>query len=198
MCVRFKVGVGDGKSPEIRLMPPESTFFDTFLLTLGGHAVEVQRMLVAVACGALIGWERERSQKGAGFRTNILMSLGACLFALVGLRMHEKFPSSDPLRLVQGVLSGIGFLSGGVIVVQGATIRGLTTATGLWLLTAVGMSAGLGQYFLAIFATLILFIVMSWFRRLEKQIQLGGRIAASRAADGKVDEEVDQDELEND
>ncbi len=178
-------------------MPPEPTLLETVVISLGAHAVEVQRILVAVACGALIGWERERSQKGAGFRTNILMTLGACLFALVGLRMHEKFPTSDPLRLVQGVLSGIGFLSGGVIVVQGATIRGLTTATGLWLLTAVGLSAGLGQYFLAIFSTLILFIVMSWFRRLEKQIQIGGKIAASRAAQDS-DSEVDEDELVND
>jgi putative Mg2+ transporter-C (MgtC) family protein len=173
-------------------MPTDTPLLDTFWHILAGHAVEVQRMLVAVACGALIGWERERSQKGAGFRTNILMSLGACLFALVGLRMHEKFPGSDPLRLVQGVLSGIGFLSGGVIVVQGASIRGLTTATGLWLLTAVGLSAGLGQYFLAIFATLILFIVMSWFRRIEKQIQIGGRMAASRAGRNE-DEEIIED-----
>lgn len=159
-------------------MPEDLPFLETLVNSFADHLVEIQRMLIAVACGALIGWERERSQKGAGFRTNILMSLGACIFALVGLRMHEQFPSSDPLRLVQGVLSGIGFLSGGVIVVQGATIKGLTTAAGLWLLTAVGMSAGLGQYFLAIFGTIILFVVMSWFRHLEYQIQKGRPIGA--------------------
>lgn len=172
-------------------MPPEPTLFDSIMISVADHAVEMQRMLVAVACGALIGWERERSQKGAGFRTNILMALGSCIFALVGLRMHERFPGSDPLRLVQGVLSGIGFLSGGVIVVQGATIKGLTTAAGLWLLTAVGMSAGLGQYFLAIFGTVLLFVIMSWFRHLERQIQKGRPIGAPET--WKAEDTLDED-----
>lgn len=138
---------------------------------LHAHEIEVtalQRLVVALACGGAIGWQREVMQKGAGFRTHMLICMGACMFALIGLRVQMDFPMSDPLRLVQGVLLGIGFLSGGVIVTQGRLVRGLTTAAGLWVITAVGLSIGLGYYFYGIISTVFTLIVMTGFR-------LGGR-----------------------
>lgn len=131
------------------------------------NATATWRLGLAVLCGATVGWERARWHKHAGLRTHILICLGACLFALIGLQVSRDFPHSDPLRLVQGVLLGIGFISGGVIVIDGSSVRGLTTAAGLWLLTAIGLAIGLGQYYYAIVGTLISFSIMMWLRPLK-------------------------------
>jgi len=131
------------------------------------NATAAMRLALAVLCGAIVGSERARFHKHAGLRTHILICLGACLFALIGLQVSQDFPQSDPLRLVQGVLLGIGFISGGVIVIDGSSVRGLTTAAGLWLLTAIGLAIGLGQYFYGFVGTIISFSVMMWLRPLK-------------------------------
>lgn len=141
-------------------------FYEAYEIQL----TELFRMAVALLCGAIVGIERERTQKGAGFRTHILICLGACVFALVGLRVNQQFPMSDPLRLVQGVLLGIGFISGGVIMTEGGSVKGLTTAAGLWLITAVGLALGLGYYLLGVTTTVLTLIVMSLFRPLRRKI----------------------------
>lgn len=133
------------------------------------YGVAATRLLLALLCGAVIGWEREMHAKGAGLRTHILISVGACLFCLVGLRMHEQFHVGDPLRIVQGALLGVGFIAGGVIFTQRGSVRGLTTAAGLWVLTAVGLAAGLGYYFLAALSTLLAIAVITWMRRVERR-----------------------------
>ena len=133
------------------------------------YAVAAARMLLAALCGGLIGWEREVHEKGAGLRTHILICLGACLFSLVGIRIYEEYGAGDPLRLVQGLLLGVGFLAGGVIFMQRGSVRGLTTAAGLWVLTAVGLSAGFGYYFLAAVGTLLAIAVIAWLGQIERQ-----------------------------
>jgi len=125
------------------------------------------KLLMAGACGAAAGWERELKEKGAGLRTHILICVGACLFALIAVRMHEQYPSGDILRLIQGMLLGVGFIAGGVIFTQRGSVRGLTTAAGLWVLTGVGMAVGLGYYFLAIFGTVLTTAVVAWMKRVE-------------------------------
>ena len=125
------------------------------------------KLLMAGACGAAAGWERELKEKGAGLRTHILICVGACLFALVAVRMHEQYPGGDILRLIQGMLLGVGFIAGGVIFTQRGSVRGLTTAAGLWVLTGVGMAVGLGYYFLAIFGTVLTTAVVAWMKQIE-------------------------------
>ena len=132
--------------------------------------VAAVRILLAGACGALIGYERELQEKGAGLRTHMLIAMGACLFSLTAIRMHEAFPQGDVFRLLQGMLLGVGFLAGGVIFTHGRSVRGLTTAAGLWVLTAVGMCAGLGYYFLAIFATTLSILIISGLGILEERL----------------------------
>jgi putative Mg2+ transporter-C (MgtC) family protein len=131
------------------------------------YVTDVGRMVLAVACGAAIGWERESHEKAAGLRTHMLLALGACLFALVALRMHEDVAQTDVMRLLQGMLIGTGFICGGAIFREGASVRGLTTATGLWVMGAVGLAAGVGQYFLAILTTVVTFVVMEFVRRTK-------------------------------
>ena len=128
------------------------------------------RLLVAGLCGAAVGFEREISEKGAGLRTHILICLGACLFSLVGLRMSEELHAGDPLRILQGMLLGVGFIAGGVIFTRRGSVRGLTTAAGLWVLSGIGLASGMGYYFLAIFGTFLTVTIIAWLKHIERRI----------------------------
>jgi len=131
------------------------------------YAEMVLRLVLAGACGALIGWQREKKDKSAGLRTHMLLALGSCTFTLVGLGMAD----GDIIRVVQGTLMGTGFICGGVIFRQGPSVRGLTTAVGLWSLSAIGVACGAGEYILAVVAALVAFAVMAGFVRVEKRIE---------------------------
>jgi len=125
------------------------------------------RLALAGACGALIGWQREKKDKAAGLRTHMLLALGSCTFTLVGLGMS----GGDIIRIVQGTLMGTGFICGGVIFREGPSVRGLTTAVGLWSLSAIGVAAGAGEYLLAVFGTLGSFAIMAGFVKVEERIE---------------------------
>ncbi len=116
------------------------------------------RLLVALLCGGLIGLERERGDRPAGFRTNILVTMGAALFTLLSL---IAFPESETARVAAQIVVGIGFLGAGVIILySGTLVVGITTAATLWASAAVGMAAGAGYYKLAMTATLIILFVL--------------------------------------
>ncbi|TCS38423.1 putative Mg2+ transporter-C (MgtC) family protein [Paucimonas lemoignei] len=121
------------------------------------------RLLMATVLGGIIGYERESSGSAAGFRTHMLVALGAALFVLVPLQAGME--SDDISRVVQGVVSGIGFLGAGAIIKhgQGLEVHGLTTAASVWLTCAIGLAAGMGHEATAIvstfFALLILLLV---------------------------------------
>lgn len=110
------------------------------------------RLLLSALLGGLIGWEREARHKSAGLRTHMLTSLGAAGFTLAGLLVFHEHGGGDseidPLRIVQGVATGIGFLGAGAILKRDAEAHGLTTAAGIWTAGAAGATCGLG-YFLA-------------------------------------------------
>ena len=118
---------------------------------------------MAVACGGLIGIERERGDKPAGFRTYIMVSFGAALFTILSL---IAFEGSDPARVAAQVVVGIGFLGAGVIVVYGGThVVGITTAATMWAAAALGMAAGAGYFITSIYSTavvLAVLIVLPW------------------------------------
>jgi putative Mg2+ transporter-C (MgtC) family protein len=124
----------------------------------------VLRLCVALLLGALIGWDRERRDAEAGLRTHMLVSLGAALFVLVPAEagMDDEAIS----RVMQGLVSGIGFL-GAAAVLKVSTegrIHGLTTAASVWATAAVGMAAGLGRESTALLATLLVLLVLSALR----------------------------------
>jgi putative Mg2+ transporter-C (MgtC) family protein len=142
---------------ELSLGPPDTVEVTRILL----------RMLVAMAAGAILGYEREQTRKAAGFRTHILVALGAALFVLAPL--EAGMPPADVSRIVQGVAAGIGFIGAGAILKLTAEreIKGLTTAASIWMTAAAGIAAGLGRFTLAILATALAFITLSWLTRLE-------------------------------
>jgi putative Mg2+ transporter-C (MgtC) family protein len=120
----------------------------------------VVRLLVAGFMGAIIGYDRERKASPAGFRTHILVALGAALFVIAP--SQAAFSADDVSRVVQGIVAGIGFLGAGAILKQDAsmTVRGLTTAASIWLTAAIGIAAGLGQLVTALVATAFGVIVL--------------------------------------
>jgi putative Mg2+ transporter-C (MgtC) family protein len=115
------------------------------------------QIVVAAVLGAAIGMERELGAQPAGLRTHMLVSLGAALFTLAGVGMV----GSDPTRIAAQVVTGIGFLGGGAILREGATVRGLTTAASLWVTAAIGLAVGLERWFAAI-GTAVLALGVLW------------------------------------
>ena len=113
------------------------------------------RLALAAALGGAIGFERELREREAGLRTHTLVSVGSALFTIAGAYGFRDFHGSfDPTRVAAQIVTGIGFLGAGAIIRQGLSVRGLTTAATLWLVAAIGMSAGAGYYVAAIIATL--------------------------------------------
>lgn len=121
------------------------------------------RLILAAILGAVIGIEREIKNRAAGFRTHIIVSVGACLIMLIGIDGIGKFSSDtarDTARIAGQVISGIGFLGAGTILQKKNAVTGLTTAAALWLSGAIGLAVGIGYYEGAIIATVICLITL--------------------------------------
>lgn len=138
------------------------------------------RLVLAVLLSGIIGMEREALNKSAGFRTHILVGIGACLMMIISLsmpfiRMPGDFgatgSSSDPARIAAQVVSGIGFLGAGAIMSSSGKVRGLTTAASLWAVAGIGLCVGAGLYVTAIGASVLTFATLSLFARVENRIQ---------------------------
>lgn len=139
-------------------------------------SVAAMRLGVAIALGAIIGFERERRLKPAGLRTHILVCLAACLFVLVGIELTElefgdnSSMQNDPLRLIEAVTSGVAFLAAGIIFTSQGRVKNITTGASLWLTGAVGLACGAGQVSLAVLATALIAIVLIVIRQLERSM----------------------------
>ena len=132
------------------------------------------RLICAVICGGVIGLEREHKHRPAGFRTHILICLGAVMTTLTGqylLTLSSIDPGhfvSDPARLGAQVISGIGFIgAGAIIVTKRRQVKGLTTAAGLWVAAIVGLAIGVGFYEAALYTTFLIIIVEMFLSRLD-------------------------------
>ena len=134
------------------------------------------RLVVAALLAAVLGWERQAAHKPAGLRTHMLVGIASALFTVLAELVATQGPAgmaetrSDPIRVIQAVAVGVGFLGSGVIFVtkSGETIRGLTTAASIWVTAAVGIAAGLEHYVLAIGATLLMLVVLRGLERFER------------------------------
>ena len=112
--------------------------------------------MLAAALGAVIGCERESSHKPAGLRTHVLVSVASCLVTLVSIL---EFPE-DPARLLSQIIPGIGFIGAGSIIASGEKVTGITTATGIFVTSSIGIAVGTGNYVLAMVAVIIVGGVM--------------------------------------
>ncbi len=120
------------------------------------------RLLLASIFGGVVGFERERNDSPAGFRTHILVSLGSALIMILSMYGFSEFNTvnRDPARLAAQVVSGIGFLGAGTILRDRTSVKGLTTAASLWVVSAIGLAAGAGFYFSACLATILVFLTL--------------------------------------
>jgi len=141
----------------------------------------VVRLLVAALLGAVVGFERERAGKAAGLRTHMLVALGAALLMLAAA--ESGMTSSDLSRIIQGVITGIGFLGAGSILKseEQREIRGLTTAAGIWLTAGVGVAAGLGRWGTAAVAVTASWIILGLLTRLGRRLDVNDPVKKNEA-----------------
>ena len=128
------------------------------------------RLVLAAVLSGAIGFEREFHGRSAGFRTHILLCIGSTLIMLTSMHMFELYSGKvvvDPGRIAAGVITGIGFLGAGTIMHFRSSIRGLTTAASLWVVSGIGLAVGSGFYFGSILTTVITIVVLMLFSRLE-------------------------------
>ena len=174
-------------------------FADTLF---GSHelAILVKLILAAIAGGA-VGLEREKHGRPAGLRTHLLVALGACLMMVISEAFHLKYAEHDmqsalridPSRTAAQIITGIGFLGAGVIIKEGATVRGLTTAASLWLAAGLGMAFGMGLFVPGVMATVLALLSLIFLKKLEPLIRKDRYLDIAVTA---VDRPGLQDEIE--
>jgi putative Mg2+ transporter-C (MgtC) family protein len=150
----------------------------------GSHYYEITiRLFLATLLGGLVGIEREQNNHPAGFRTHILVCVGSTLIMLISMYGFEDYilankehVIADPARLAAQVVSGIGFLGAGTIIVHGGTIRGLTTAASLWVVAGIGLALGAGFYYGATLATILVLLSLVVLNRIEEMFIRRGQL----------------------
>lgn len=133
----------------------------------------LMRLILATAFSGLIGFEREFHGRAAGFRTHILLCIGSALIMLTSIHIFElynKVAPCDPGRIAAGVVTGIGFLGAGTIMRFKVSVKGLTTAASLWVVSGIGLAVGAGMIKAALFTTLLALIALFFFSKLEYMI----------------------------
>jgi putative Mg2+ transporter-C (MgtC) family protein len=132
---------------------------------------------VALTAGGAIGFERSYHGRPAGFRTHVLVCISSALLMMVTMYQSRWFPenalgkvTTDPTRMTQGIMTGIGFLGAGVIMKEGLSVRGLTTAASIWITAAIGVLAGIGFYGPVLMGTVLTLLALAVFRWLERAL----------------------------
>jgi len=142
------------------------------------HWETVLRVLAAVVGAGALGWQRERHGKPAGLRTQMMVALGAAVFTIVTLKLHESLvqaggsASLDPTRVIQGIVGGIGFLGAGTIIQSRGSVEGVTTAATVWVVGALGIACGLGYLFVAAITVVVAFVLLTVFGIIEHRMKI--------------------------
>ena len=135
------------------------------------------KMLLALLCGGVLGVERGRKKRPAGFRTYMLVCLGATLAMMINDFVWLKYGTGDPTRLGAQVISGIGFLGAGTIITTGHNrVKGLTTAAGLWAAACIGLAIGVGYYEGAIIGTTMIVVIMVLLQSFDRRISFSRKM----------------------
>ena len=141
-------------------------------LTVGDASL---RLVAAVICGGIIGFEREWKQRPAGLRTHMLVALASALFTIIAFQIYadvqnvDENDTSDPLRLLEAITAGVAFLAAGTIIRGENGVQGITTGAGLWLSGALGMACGKGFYLLAFLGALLTLAILAFVRLLDRR-----------------------------
>lgn len=136
----------------------------------------VYKLVLSMFLGSVIGYERKRKGQIAGVRTFSLISMGATLAMLLSIYVPQEYmglKNGDPSRIAAQVVSGIGFLGAGAIIQMKGSVRGLTTAAGIWMVAALGLAVGVGLYVVSIAATVLILFILMQLERIEHRVSLG-------------------------
>ncbi len=150
--------------------------FSELISDVSANGFLIIRILISSVCGMFIGFERSRRQKDAGIRTHMIVALGAALAMVVSkygffdLLQYEGL-RADASRIASNVITGVGFLGAGVIFVRDVSIKGLTTAAGIWTTASVGLAIGAGMYTVGIGATLVMIMFQLVFHRFFRSFE---------------------------
>ena len=142
-------------------------------VTLGNS---VFRLVLSMFLGVLVGAERKRKGQIAGVRTFALISMGACLAMLLSIYVPQVYlglKNGDPGRIAAQVITGVGFLGGGAMIHMKGSVRGLTTAAGIWMTAAIGMAVGVGMYWCSVIATALILVTLVAFEAYEQRRNMG-------------------------
>ena len=141
---------------------------------LNNDTILFGKLLLALILGLALGFERTIAGKTAGMRTYALVAMGSCLLIIVSQSVTVSYIGSanfDPLRMAAGIVMGIGFICGGLIVFLDKQLTGLTTAAGMWVATAIGIAVGYGLFTLAIFATILTLVTFTLLFKVEESVR---------------------------
>lgn len=130
------------------------------------------KLVLSMLLGSIIGFERRRRGQTAGVRTFSLISMGSTLAMVLSVYVAQKYSDGDPTRMAAQVISGIGFLGAGTIIQMKGSVRGLTTAAGIWMVSTLGMAVGCGLYMIALIATLLILFILIQLERIEHRVSL--------------------------
>lgn len=149
----------------------------------------IYKLILSMLLGAVVGYERRRKGQTAGVRTFSLISMGATLAMLLSIYVPQEYmglKNGDPGRIAAQVITGIGFLGAGAIIQMKGSVRGLTTAAGIWMMAIIGMAVGLGMYLLSIFASALILFILVQLERIEKRVSRGAESRTIRISLGTI------------
>lgn len=154
--------------------------FDEFLTAVNSVEVtttsSVFKLFLSMLLGSMVGWERKRKGQIAGIRTFALISMGATLAMILSIYVPQEYlglKNGDPGRIAAQVVTGIGFLGAGAIIQMKGSVRGLTTAAGIWIVAAIGMAVGVGMYAVSIVSTVLILVVLLLLELIEHKVHVG-------------------------
>lgn len=154
----------------------------------------VFKLVLSMLLGSVIGYERKRKGQSAGVRTFSLIAMGASLAMILSIYVPQEYmglKNGDPGRIAAQVVSGVGFLGAGAIIQMKGSVRGLTTAAGIWMVATLGMAVGLGLYFLSVCATALILFILVQLERFESYVSHGSASRIIRIKTGDILHDID-------
>ncbi|MCM1517031.1 MAG: MgtC/SapB family protein [Pseudoflavonifractor sp.] len=152
------------------------------------------KLVLSLMLGCIIGYERKRKGQTAGVRTFALISMGATLAMLLSIYVPQEYmglKNGDPGRIAAQVITGIGFLGAGAIIQMKGSVRGLTTAAGIWMIATIGMTVGVGMYMVSVIATVLVLFILVLLDRYEHHIRMGTESRIIRMKVASIVEDIE-------
>lgn len=173
--------------------------FADFLKAINASEVNLEnsifKLILSMILGIAVGMERKRKGQVAGVRTFALISMGACMAMLLSIYVPQEYlglKNGDPGRIAAQVVTGVGFLGGGAMIHMRGSVRGLTTAAGIWMVATIGMSVGVGMYLVAIVGTLLILVTLVSLEVWEHRRRIGQESKVISVKINKVGVDVDE------